>query len=217
MTTRQRNLLALIVAMPLAAVAVEAGAQQSPVVTHIGHVATGFPGAPDGAALMAVAQADAAVAAQHAGLAARDPGNLQAMQTHAGHVLRALDPAEGSQGPGSGYGVVQATAGVVTHLGLAARSAEASDNVTTHAEHITASTETASARAAEAADVARQIQAASSAANAAQLTARLQELTAAIVEGSDANGDGRVGWQAGEGGLEQAEQHLALLRRGEGI
>ena len=42
-------------------------------------------------------------------------------------------------------------------------------------------------------------------------------LTDAIVNGVDADGDGRVGWQEGEGGLAQATQHLGLLKRGEGM
>lgn len=45
----------------------------------------------------------------------------------------------------------------------------------------------------------------------------LVSLTRAMVEGVDANGDGRVGWQKGEGGLAQATQHLELLRRAEGL
>jgi hypothetical protein len=31
------------------------------------------------------------------------------------------------------------------------------------------------------------------------------------------NSDGTIGWQDGEGGLRQAEQHATLLKRAEGI
>ena len=45
----------------------------------------------------------------------------------------------------------------------------------------------------------------------------LAELTARLIAGYDANGDERIGWQEGEGGLEQAELHLNLMKRGEGM
>ena len=37
-----------------------------------------------------------------------------------------------------------------------------------------------------------------------------------LYAGVDANEDGRVGWQAGEGGLQQAEMHMQLMLKGEG-
>ena len=51
----------------------------------------------------------------------------------------------------------------------------------------------------------------------AAAVAELAPLTAAIDEGVDADGDGRIGWQEGEGGLAQAATHLQLLRRAEGL
>lgn len=42
-------------------------------------------------------------------------------------------------------------------------------------------------------------------------------LTLTILNGTDANGDGTIGWQLGEGGLAQAEQHRGFMRVGEGI
>ncbi len=33
----------------------------------------------------------------------------------------------------------------------------------------------------------------------------------------DANQDGQIGWQAGEGGLQQAQAHMTLLMKGEGL
>ena len=37
------------------------------------------------------------------------------------------------------------------------------------------------------------------------------------VQGHDANGDGRTGWQENEGGLQQAEQHSNIMKKGEGL
>jgi hypothetical protein len=47
--------------------------------------------------------------------------------------------------------------------------------------------------------------------------ARLTEEGMGLVRGRDIDGDGLVGWQAGEGGLRQAHQHLTLMKRGEGL
>lgn len=49
------------------------------------------------------------------------------------------------------------------------------------------------------------------------LVARLEALTAAVLNGADLDGDGRVEWSGGEGGLAQATTHLDLLIRAEGI
>ncbi len=56
---------------------------------------------------------------------------------------------------------------------------------------------------------------ASTADQAAPSIQQIQELTQHIVKGTDANGDGRVSWQAGEGGVAQAKQHMDLMARGE--
>ena len=42
-------------------------------------------------------------------------------------------------------------------------------------------------------------------------------LTAELQPGKDANADGRVGWQEGEGGLQQVEEHVKLMLAGEGL
>ena len=42
-------------------------------------------------------------------------------------------------------------------------------------------------------------------------------MTQAILSGMDADGNGRVTWQEGEGGLEQAATHLRLMKEAEGL
>ena len=96
---------------------------------HVGHVMNAFSDTPKGEGLLAVAENDAGVAAQHAQLAARQPTNLDYMKLHAGHVLNALDPTIVPMGPGSGYGVKKATTGVAMHIELAAKAPGASPNV----------------------------------------------------------------------------------------
>jgi hypothetical protein len=192
-------------------------AQANPAHTHVGHVASGFPAAPEGRGLLPVAVAEADVAIQHAGFAMRDPANLDAMKMHAGHVLHAIDPTQAPSGPGLGFGVKQAAQGVAQHVGLAASAQGASAAVGTHAGHITASATTVVQRADRIAELARQIQASTTAAQAAPLVQELQTVAQQLKTGRDADGNGTVGWQEGEGGLDQATQHLGLLRTAEGL
>lgn len=186
-----------------------------PVGTHIGHVLTGFGDTPGGQGLLPVAKGEARVAAQHATLAARTPENLDAMKLHAAHVLHALDPTVVATGPGLGYGVKRAAQGVAAHIELSARTTGASANVTTHAAHVAAAARAVVERADRAVALARQIQAAGAAAEAAPLVARLAALCEQLTAGDDVNGDGRVVWGDGEGGLRHAEEHLTLLLVGE--
>ena len=185
--------------------------------THIGHVADGWRDTPDNQGLLPTAIAEAKIAAQHAALAAKDPSNLDAMKRHTGHVLNAVDPEAMANGPGLGYGVKRAAAGAATHIELAAKSDGASGGVTTHSNHIATSARNTVARADEIIALAGKIQMASSASAAAPLVTELNTLAEQLITGVDANGDGRTGWQEGEGGLQQAEQHLNLLKKGEGL
>ena len=114
-------------------------AQGNAAHTHIGHVMDGFGDTPDGQGLLPTALAEAKIAAQHAALAAEEPNNLRAMKRHAAHVLNAVDPSEEDNGPGLGYGVKQAAAGIARHIELAAKSEGASQGVMTHSEHVATS------------------------------------------------------------------------------
>ena len=195
---------------------VVAARQADMVKTHIGHVMTSFQAAPMEQGLLPTAVAEARTAAQHAALVVSSDGDLAAMQRHAGHVIHALDPSIEAQGPGLGYGVKRAAAGVAQHIGLAAAVEGASDNVMTHAMHVSASANNVVARADEMLAVAQQIQAAATAPEASAHLAELSRLAEQLYAGVDANQDGRVGWQTGEGGLQQVEMHMGLMLNGEG-
>src|SRR5216117_2134170 len=86
--------------------------------THIGHVLDSFNGTPMNMGLLPTAMAEAKTAAQHAGLAAKAT-TLAMVQTHAGHVINAIDPTIVAQGPGAGYGLKKAAQGVAQHATLA--------------------------------------------------------------------------------------------------
>ena len=184
---------------------------------HIGHVMHAFGPAPDGQGLLPTARQEAEIAIQHAAFAARDLFDLAAMQLHSRHVLHAVDPTAIESGPGLGFGAKRAAEGVVQHIEMAADSEGASDNVRTHAVHVAAAARTVAARAEEIAALAARIQAASNYDEAGSLVRQLQTLTEELLSGRDADGDGRIGWQEGEGGLDHAQQHMGLMMRGEGL
>ena len=163
------------------------------------------------------AMAEAEIAARHAGLAAADLTNLDGMKRHAGHVLHAVDPSVEESGPGLGYGVKAGAAGAARHVGLAAESEGATDNIKTHSNHVATSAQNTVARVDQIVELGKKIQEAESAEDAAPMVEELNALAGQLNAGLDANEDGRVGWQEGEGGLEQSNTHMGLMKRGEGL
>ena len=198
-------------------VAATNGSAQSPALAHMGHVADAFRGTPDGQGLLPAAVAEAEVALQHATLAARDVSDLEGMQRHMAHVIHALDPSQVESGPGAGFGVVAGATGAAHHIELAAASSGASDGIKTHSTHVATAALSALSNAQAALELASQVQEATDAGAAAEMLAELTALVDAIVNGNDADGDGRTGWQEGEGGLAQATTHMGLMKRGEGV
>ena len=109
----------------------------------------------------------------------------------------------------------KAAQGIATHIELAAKAPGASKNVMMHAEHIAAAARNSVQRSDQIVALAKQIQAATTAADAAALVNQLVSLTNELVAGKDVNADGRVGVERGEGGLQQCDEHIKLLLAGE--
>jgi len=203
-----RGTLALAAASALSAPSVLA--QSNPAQSHMGHVADGFRGTPEGQGLLPTAVAEIATAAQHAGFAAREPGNLESIQRHMAHVIHALDPSVVADGPGAGYGVKAAASGAANHIQMAGASEGASDNVKRHAPHVAAGAGNSAEWADEAVALAQEIEGVSDAETAVELLYELTDKLEAISAGTD--GEGTSGW-----GLAQATQHMGLMKTGEGM
>jgi hypothetical protein len=180
---------------------------------HIGHVLNGSDDTPGLQGLLPVAMAEARVAAQHATLATRQPENLAYMKTHSEHVMHALDPSTVPQlmAPGQGYGLKKSVTGIATHIALAAKEQDASPNIVAHARHVAMSTTNTLARIEQMLALAAQVRAATSAADAAKLVSQLASLGEQLVAGADANGDGRVTFEPGEGGMQHVDQHVKFM------
>jgi hypothetical protein len=189
---------------------------------------------PDMKGFLPTAIADATVAleeAEHADL----EGRINDFILYGGYVLNALDPGADTQSllktayarlpttylkieiPGTGYGVKRAVEGALQHVQLAAKSEGASDNVKTHAAHVIASLENVVKWTDQAIAVSRKLLSAKAVGDGQPLVDELFELTTHLAVGSDANSDGQIGWQTGEGGLRQANTHMRLMMKGEGI
>ena len=200
----------------LAGAVPDTASAQSAAHRHIGHVGDMFNGTPDNVGLLAAALAEAEVAAQHAGLAAGSD-DLAGIQRHITHVLHAVDPSTSERGPGKGYGLATAANGCAAHIGMAGGSDDASDAVKTHSNHVGTACQNVVMWAEAIAEKAAAVASATDMAAAKALAEEIATMTQAIVSGTDADGNGRVSWGEGEGGLAQAATHLRLMKEAEGL
>ncbi|NOZ33466.1 MAG: hypothetical protein GXP01_10515 [Alphaproteobacteria bacterium] len=184
---------------------------------HIGHVMTAWADTPDEMGFLPTAEAEAAIAIQHANLAAADTSNLSTMQLHATHVLNAVLPAMEMARPGLGYGVKEGAANTAKHITVAAGEDDASDDVKLHAVHVATAASNVVGWTADIADLVNQVQATTDVATAAALIEQLQAAANALVDGIDANNDGSVSWEEGEGGLAVARKHMEIMMAAEGM
>jgi len=184
---------------------------------HIGHVMTSWSDTPSQHGLLPVAMKEAEIAAAHAALSAKTPDDLAAMKLHARHVRHALDTSYEGSGPGKGYGLVRAAQGGIVHATAASNSADATDNVKLHTEHTVTSLKNAIERGRMALYAAQGVLISTSAEQAAPHAAKMAELTQAVIDGVDHNGDGSVSWHEHEGGLKVANQHMEIMMKAEGI
>ncbi|MFV2003508.1 MAG: hypothetical protein ACC619_11070, partial [Paracoccaceae bacterium] len=189
----------------------------TPAQVHMGHVTEGWFDTPDGIGLLPTAIAEAEIAITHANLAAQQPDNLDWMKAHSLHVLQAVDASAVMEGPALGFGVGMGGGGVAKHIGLAAEAEGATENIKAHAVHVASAAKNTSARVAEIIANVAAIQAATSAAEAAPIVAQMQQHADQLLNGADANGDGDIGWQEGEGGLLVAAAHMQFMRDGENL
>ncbi len=184
---------------------------------HMGHVSQAWGDTPDGKGLLPTAIAEAEIAVFHADLMAQQMDNIDWIKTHAGHVLHAIDPGAIDGGPGLGYGVLAGAQGTVKHIGFAAAADEATDNIKLHAVHVATSAGNTVDRVGQMKSLIHKIQSTTSVANAASAAGDLQRIAHELLDGRDADGDGSVGWQKGEGGLLAAQTHMGFMLDGEGM
>ena len=225
---------ALGAALLFSTAATLAQAPGSPAQAHIGHVMTSWTDTPGMKGFLPTAIADAQVAMEQVERADLE-GRINDFWLHGGYLLNALDPGPETDAllkkayarlpttyvkievPGSGYGIKRAVAAALQHVQLAVKSEGASDNVKTHAAHVTASLENVAKWTDEAIATTRRLLEANDVGSGQVLVDDLTAQIGQIAIGTDANGDGQTGWEAGEGGLRQANTHMRLMMKGEGM
>lgn len=178
---------------------------------HIGHVVNSFSDTPDKTGFLTMAMNEVRTAQQHAALAMRAPTNLAMMKLHAGHIINALDPTIVTAGPGKQYGVKKAATNMATHIEMAGKAEGSNSNALAQSTLVAAAARSTVARANEVIALAQKIQAATDAQSAAALLAQIVPLCDQLIAGFDANKDGKIDVAAPEGGLLQAQQHIALM------
>jgi len=206
----QTSVLVVALIGPAILIGDPAAGQQAAAAQHVAHLTTGFPGAPDGRGLIVTAAAEANTAMMHANFAGGDPANLDAMKTHVGHVLHALDPASG-QGDGLGFGLRPASEAIVDHIELAMGARDASASVRARGPDLAAAARGVVARCDRIAEVARRVLAAGTAAEAAPLVAEIRTLALALDTGEGNDLD------AGQGGLTHVEAEAYAILSAEGL
>jgi len=206
MRAAPRLILGFAVAVPGLFLNGAASAQANMAHTHVGHVAQRFTDTPANRGLIVTATAEAAVALEHASMAGDNPESLENMKLHAGHVIHAIDPTVEINGPGFGYGVKKAATGTIQHTEMAAAVPGNSVTMRILTGQILASTRDALSLTDQIVALAKQIQNADNAAEAAKLVQEMTKLTREMTSGVE-----------GKGGLWHAEQSASLLRRAEGV
>jgi len=106
-------------------------ATQQPTIAHvhIGHATTGWVDTPGEKGLFVVAEEKARSAAEEAQDALDNRDDLAKVKLHVGRVKDALAPASKSGGGETSYGMIAALDGASDHMGFAAESKDASENV----------------------------------------------------------------------------------------
>jgi hypothetical protein len=202
---------------------VAAAAQQTAVLAaqtvdvatreRLGTLMTAAADTPQKQGLVTVALADATIAVKQAWAAEQSPKDLVTMQAGARGVLQALDPALAKEGAASGYGVRPAVLGIIEQLRTLSTADTKADVMRTAppalvaAQHVLVWCDAAIATA-------RQIVAATRAADAAALTHALSTLTRQLAAGANTSFERHAIPAASEGGLLYVQLQLQMLKVG---
>lgn len=177
-------------------------AKPGEVVGYMTRIMQEASGTPQGMGLLPTAEGEAQAALKYSAAITTQPEKLEWMQDHAAYLLHTLDPATGKPGDSElGYGLIPAIKGIITNAGLIAGSTDATDVIRGQARQVVASAETALERAVKLKLLAEAILNAKDAKSAAAYAHTVTTDTPRIIDGFDANGDGRLASDGSEGGL----------------
>ncbi|MCH8113174.1 MAG: hypothetical protein IH905_14680 [Proteobacteria bacterium] len=218
---KSRGFLGWCVALALGVVTFSAPAMavhEASSHLHVDHVLQSWTGTPGERGLLPTALAESAAARRQAELALERSDDLDGLKLHLANVLYAVNPALAESGSGLGYGLRPAAAaiGEHLHLGYAVAWEDVSENQKNQVVRLSASVSNVLMWADELAVLGREVEAASDPTGAAQGLRDILGLVKRIAEGFDANGDGEISWEKGEGGLAQIAEQMRLMLATEG-
>ena len=181
---------------------------------HLDHIEQSWHETPGAVGLLAILAEEAEIARAHAGYAITDVEDYDNIRLHIPHVRHAISSNTEPKGPGKGFGVERAAQGVADHMDYARNALDATDSVKHHAEHIIASAQNIVAWSDKIIRMSDQIMGGAAPVWVSYYAEEVAKRTDWILNGNDANGDGKISWTEGEGGLAQIQQHLGFIERG---
>lgn len=187
-----------------------AAAQETALRSHLDPILTAAPDTPGGDGLLTVALAEAWVALQQARLAAAADADLAAVQRHARGVLHALDPQIEATGPGGGYGLRRAIAGIAERLAPVAATVDPA-GAGRLAPPALATVERVDRWVDALVAVAQRTAAATSLADAQAASGELLAVARQLTFGRGGAGEGRAAFGSGEPGLLAVHTTLRTL------
>ena len=197
----------------LTAAEIEVATANSEYQAHLGHIEKSWHETPDAVGLLAILIEEAQIAHAHAGYAITDTEYYDNIRLHIPHVRHAISSNTEPGGPGKGFGVERAAQGVADHMDYARNTSDATDSVKVHAEHVIASAQNIVAWSNKIIRMSDQIMGGAGPVWVSYYAEEVAKRTDWILNGNDANGDGKISWAEGEGGLAQIRQHLGFIER----
>jgi hypothetical protein len=167
---------------------------------------------PDGKrGFLAMAEAEIQTALVEAALAAKKPEDLEYMKAQARAVQHAIDPSWQKTGPGHGFGVKKAAAGIASYATAAGKSPDASEKVRSYSRWIATSAKNVVARSDRISDLLGKVQRMKTSRNAFRVMRLVRRMCQEVLLGKDTNKDGKVSWKKHEGGLAQAKRYMRVV------
>jgi plastocyanin len=210
--------------------AVLAGGLPAQALVHVRHVLVGIPATPNGAGFVLGLREQTDEMLRHAQFLkeAQDEGNLANEKLHAEHLVNLIEGQQGEHygdlngngkidNPGDGFGVLQNGAqdgyakGMRDHAELAAKTADATEEIKLHAGHVHIAGDNTQVRTGEIRDRALGLLEARSVADTRSDVQKVLALAQQTIAGLDINGDEQVAPIPGEGGVAVAYQHAQLM------
>lgn len=210
--------------------AVLAGSLPSQALVHVRHVLVGIPATPSGTGFVLGLREQTEELLRHAQFLkeAQDEGNLPNEKLHAEHLVNLIEGSKGEhygdlngngkvENPGDGYGVLPNgpqdgyVKGMRDHAQLAAKAADATDEIKLHAGHVQIAGDNTEVRSSEIRDRALGLLKARTVADTRSDVQKVLALAQQTIAGLDLNGDEQIAPVPGEGGVVVAYQHAQLM------